>query len=67
MNITQTKTIKAALIEIIFSMPDMAKQWGFKCLLVLWLLCNGIDFSDDNTYEDVEGSTTTYEWQKAGV
>ena len=64
-DVTQTKSTQSAVVEIVLNTTNLAKKWGFKCLVTLFLLCNGIDFSDDNAFEDVE-SGTSYEWMKAG-
>jgi len=62
--ITKTKTIKAALIEILCAFPDKAKLWGIKCLLALCTLCNSIDGMDDNQLEEAEYKIP-YKWQLA--
>ncbi len=64
-SITQTKSTLSAVIEIMHQTTNMAKKWGFKCFLILFLLCNSVDFSDDNSFEDSE-SGASYEWIKAG-
>ena len=54
LQITGTKTIKAALIEIITNLSDKAKLWSIQCLVALCVLCNGYDFCDENGVEEIE-------------
>ncbi|MEI7508445.1 MAG: hypothetical protein WCJ62_03170 [Flavobacterium sp.] len=51
LRITQTKTMKAALIEIIANLSDKTKLWSIKCLVALCVLCSVPDIGDENDFE----------------
>ena len=55
LQITETKTMKDALIEILRNVSNSIKLWGIQCLVILCTLCNNIYLDDDNFFENIEG------------
>lgn len=62
---TNSKNMAGAIYTLLINGVVTLKELTIRLVLIFCLLINGLDFSDERSYDDLEGNSS-YEWVKVG-